>query len=320
LRLFAAIKQLCAFHLIARPCLVTLSQCRSRRRRRHCQVLPPVESHVRHTSMKCLRCFCIKNPAPPLRRYLPPETVKVGMPSPHRSPLSSETKHQLSNIPKQLPRGVSPCHPGCLGCAFPFYNQYRVDVLILPPPRRRLPYLRSVQRRAPQTGRFGALAGSDAGAVSQRHAMRVSPHPVPACARASRASQAIPPSLSNQFKKMLHTNPQRRLHVGLALDDPYNPPFIPSCSSPSPAFFLAASPGCSSPCLTPLPQLLRHRNCEDRPVSQRVGAQRRGRESAVLLSPAEPELHGSPAVFKAQAHPRAPQNYGAIVLLSISKL
>ena len=84
--------------------------------------------------MKCLRCFCIKNPAPPLRRYLPPETVKVGMPSPHRSPLSSETKHQPSNIPKQLPRGVSPCHPGCLGCAFPFYNQYRVDVLILPAP------------------------------------------------------------------------------------------------------------------------------------------------------------------------------------------
>jgi SCY1-like protein 1 len=33
--------------------------------------------------------------------------------------------------------------------------------------------------------------------------------------------QAIPPSLSNQFKKMLHNNPQRRLHVGQALEDPY---------------------------------------------------------------------------------------------------
>ncbi len=33
--------------------------------------------------------------------------------------------------------------------------------------------------------------------------------------------QAIPASLANQFKKMLHNNPQRRLHVGLALEDPY---------------------------------------------------------------------------------------------------
>ena len=171
---FAAMKQ-CAF-----TC-VTLSQHCLGRRRRHCQVLPPVESHVRHTSPKCRRVSALKISPPPLHRYLPPETVKVGMPSPHRSPLISETKHQLFNIPKQLPRGVSPCHPGCLGCAFLLHNQYRVHALIIPSSRCWLPYLRSVQRRAPQAGRLGPPAGSLA-AWCHSATRCAPPHRVPACA------------------------------------------------------------------------------------------------------------------------------------------